>query len=396
MVQKNLESNIWKYTLFLIANKRIFIAILGVYYLTIPDVTAQNIGLLMLISSLAAFLFEIPSGYIADKIGHKKALVQSRILMLSATTFYLISENFILLVIASIFFSVSHAFHSGTGEAFMHETLRGLGRNGDYAKVMGRMSAIGFAVPIVFIILTPFLVSISFKLPFVISLVTDSVGLIAALFLVVPRVSRQHIDEVRKTNFAQVMREGYHLRFFGLALFLGVIGGALIGSGIFRAPYQDFLAVPVIYYGVLFGIGRIIASLLLVYNGKIKEWTTGRSFFGVTLIFYTTFLFLLGSFVEPWIVVSVFILLNAFHWGISQVSKGYVLDIIGSSKFKATLLSVQSQVGYLIGASVSFGLGFAIERLGYQQGYLLLAIFFIILTIPLYIYVSRGVLKKVV
>lgn len=394
MIQKNLESNIWKYTLFLIANKRIFVAILSVYYLTIPDVNAQKIGLLMLISSVAAFLFEIPSGYIADKIGHKKALVFSRILLLSSTFLYLISDNYILLVMASIFFSVSHAFHSGTGEAFMHETLRGLGRDGDYTKVMGKIGAIGFAVPVVFMIFTPFFVDISYKLPFIISLFTDSIGLIAALLFVVPKVSQQHVDEVRKTNFIQVMHEGYYLKFFGISLLLGVIGGVLIGSGIFRAPYQDFLAVPVFYYGIFFGIGRIMTSLLLVYNGRIKEWTTGRSFFGLSLIFYTFLFLLLGSFTEPWVVVSGFILLNAFHWGVSQVSKGYILDIIGGSKFKATLLSVQSQVGYIIGAVVSFGLGFTIERLGFQTSYLVLTGFFIIVTVPLYIYVARGVLKK--
>lgn len=370
-------------------------AILSVYYLTIPDVTAQKIGLLMLISSFAAFIFEIPSGYIADKIGHKKALVLSRVLLLSSTAIYLVSDNFTILVMASIFFSVSNAFHSGTGTAFMHETLRGLGRSGDYAKVMGKVSAIGFAVPVAFIILTPFLVDISYKLPFVVSLFTDGIGLIAALLLVVPKVSQQHIDEVRKTNFVQVMREGYHLRFFGLALFLGIISGTLIGSGIFRAPYQDFLAIPVIYYGVFFGVGRIIASLLLVYNGKIKEWTTGRYFFGLTLIIYIFFFLILGSVVEPWIVIIIFILSNALHWGVSQVSNGYTLDVIGVSKFKATLLSVQSQVGYLIGALVSFGLGFTIERLGYQNSYLLLAIFFGLVTVPLYIYVTRGVLKKI-
>ena len=70
-----LEGNIFKYGLSLIANKRIFVAILGAYYLTVPGVTPWWIGAILLISSGMGVLFEVPSGYIADKIGHKKALV---------------------------------------------------------------------------------------------------------------------------------------------------------------------------------------------------------------------------------------------------------------------------------------------------------------------------------
>jgi len=70
-MQKLLQGNIWKYTLLLIANKRIFVAILGAYYLTIPDVNAAGIGIILLAGSLAGFVFEIPSGYVSDKIGHK-------------------------------------------------------------------------------------------------------------------------------------------------------------------------------------------------------------------------------------------------------------------------------------------------------------------------------------
>ena len=60
--EKKLTANIWKYTLILIANKRVFIAILGAYYLTIPDIAAKEIGLILLVGQLTTFLFEIPSG----------------------------------------------------------------------------------------------------------------------------------------------------------------------------------------------------------------------------------------------------------------------------------------------------------------------------------------------
>jgi len=273
-MQKLLQGNIWKYTLLLIANKRIFVAILGAYYLTIPDVNAAGVGIILLAGSLAGFVFEIPSGYVSDKIGHKQALVISRIVILLSTILFLVANNIIFLILAGIALSTGIAFHSGTGSAFMHETLRGLQREKDYASVMGKISSIGFAVPIVFMVLVPFLVSISFKLPFAIALIVDLVGLFAAISLVTPPVPQEEIKEIGVTNFRQVLREGYHLNFFTFALFSGIIGGVLFGVGGFRAPYQTFLEIPVIWYGVFFGIGRAFASLMLAYSGRIRAITT--------------------------------------------------------------------------------------------------------------------------
>lgn len=187
MNRSKLESNIWKYTVLLVANKRIYAAILTAYYLTIPDVTAQTIGVILLIGNLAGFVFEIPSGYVSDKLGHKQAIVISRLLFVASTLFFLFADSTNYLILGSVFLSLGLAFLSGTGSAFMHETLSALNRENDYTKVMGKASSIGFAVPIIFTVIVPFLVSINYQAPFALALVIDLVGLMVALALTTPR-----------------------------------------------------------------------------------------------------------------------------------------------------------------------------------------------------------------
>ena len=386
-MEKKLKSNIWKYTLLLIANKRIFVAILGAYYLTIPDVTPEGIGIILLAGSLAGFIFEIPSGYVSDKIGHKAALVLSRLFMLVSTLFFLVANNIAFLILGGIFLSMSTAFHSGTGSAFVHETLRGLKRENEYAKVTGKMSSIGFAVPIILMVLTPFLVSISFKAPFLAALVVDLVGILAAFLLVTPPVSQEEIDEIKLTKFKQVVREGHRLNFFIFALFSGIVSGALFSVGGFRAPYQLFLEVPVIWYGVLFGAGRVFASLMLAYSGKIKERISLFSFYKFQLVLYTIFILVLGLVPDWRVAVIAFIVINAFQWGLSKVDNSYLMDIIKTSKFKATLLSIRAQISQLIAAIASFGVGFLIERLSYQYGFLYLGLIFFAVLFSLYLYI---------
>ena len=388
-MEKSLKGNIWKYALLLITNKRIFVAVLGAYYLTIPGVTPKGIGIILLAGSLAGFLFEIPSGYVSDKIGHKQALIISRVSMLISTAFWLAANDIWLLIFGAIFMSTATAFHSGTGSAFMHETLKGLKREHDYARVMGKVSSVGFAVPIALMVAIPFLVSINFKLPFVIALVTDLIGLFAAISLITPPVPPEHVKEIGATNFRQVMREGYRLNFFAFALFSGIVTGTLLGVGGFRAPYQLFLEIPVIWYGVFFGIGRAFASLMLAYTGKIKAMTPLASFYRFQIILYPLLIIALGAIQTSWIAVLLFIVINAFQWGLSKVDNSYLINIISASKFKATLLSAGSQIDHIVGAAASFGLGFMIERLSYQYGFLYLGIALLAALLPLYLYIIK-------
>ncbi len=388
-VKQNLQGNIWKYTLILIANKRVFVAIIGAYYLTIPGVTTQTIGGLLLLGNVVSFLLEIPSGYISDKIGHKQALILSRALMALSSLVFLCTDNRALLIVAVILWSASGAFQSGTGSAFMHETLRGMKREHEYTKVMGKVASIGFAVPIIFMVLVPFLVSVSYRLPFALSLVMDLIGLVAAISLVSPKVSAEHIEEVNTTNFRQVLHEGHRLNFFIFALFSSIVSGALFGFGGFRAPYQLFLHLPVIWFGVLFGIGRAGASLLLAYSGWIQKRLNIFSFYGFELVLYSTLFLILGVVTIPWVVALVFIVSNAFNWGLSRIDEGYQMNIIQRSKFKATLLSVGAQIDAIFGGLAGFGLGFAVKHFSYQYAFLCFALTFLIILLPVYIYILK-------
>ena len=101
--EAQLQANIWKYAVHLATNKRVFAAMIGAYYLTIPTVGAQEIGIIMAAGSLASFLFEVPSGYIADRIGHRVALIIAHASLLVSTLMLLMSSNMAFLIVASVF-----------------------------------------------------------------------------------------------------------------------------------------------------------------------------------------------------------------------------------------------------------------------------------------------------
>lgn len=386
-----LESNIWKYTALLVTNKRVFIAILGVYYLTIPGVTPFWIGMFLLAGNGASFIFDIPSSYIADKIGHKDAIVLSRGIIFCSTFFFLFATNVWWLVIGSILMSMGFAFLSGVGSAFMHETLRALGREGDYRTVMGKASSIGFAIPAIMAALVPFTVGISYKIPFIVMLGLDVMGLIMALSLVRPAVRPEHAAEVGETKFLEVIRQGLALRFFRIATFSGIVGALIFAVDGFRGPYQLLLGIPVIWFGIFFGVGRALAALLLAYSGKLHRLIGDvYSFQRMQILAYGMLLLILGLVSNPWVAVVVFVLDNALRYGLSQVDTGYQLDIIRNHKFKATLLSVGNQIQNALSMCAVAVIGIAIERFGYQYSFLMFAAAFLVIQVPLHLFIVHN------
>jgi len=388
-MQTALKSNIWKYAVFLIANKRVFAAILGAYYISIPNVGAREVGIILLAGSVAGFILEIPSGYISDKIGHKQALVFSRVCATLSTVFFLFANDLNYLILGGVFLSFASAFLSGTGAAFMHETLRGLKREDDYAEVMGKIRSIGFAIPAVIAMAVPFLVAYSFKLPFLVGLIFDVIGLLVAASFVAPNVTQEHIDEVNATNFIDVLKEGKKLKFIRIVLFTGLLAGLTAVAGRYRAVYWSFNDIPVMYYGVFLGIGRAFVSLLLLYSGKLKKVLSYNTYLALRSLLFFALTVSLGFITSLWAIVVVFVVMNVITFGFGSLSSSYKLDIIGKSKFKATLLSLGPQVSVLVIGMGGYLLGASIDLWGYQTSFVLLAVCMLVSLLPLYLYLLK-------
>lgn len=384
-MQRNLQSNIWKHAVFLITNKRIFSAILGAYYLTIPNVTAQGIGIILLAGSLAGFIFEIPSGYVSDKIGHKQALIFGKLLLTFSSLLFLVANNILFLILASIFMSFAYAFFSGTGSAFMHETLHALKKEKDYTRIMGKIRSIGYLAPIILIVLIPFLVSINIRLPFAVALLIDIIGLLVVYSYVTPRVPQSHIEEIGATNFKKILSQTYHIGFLKYALFAGIMSGFLFSVNGFRAAYQYFLQIPIIYYGIFLGIGFALASLLTAFSGKIKANTTLNRLLACQIIIFALLFFILGISSSPRAVILMFILVVGLEHGLRTVNGGFMMDILKNEKFKATILSISAQIQKIATAFIGLGLGIIIEYTSYRVGFFFIGIAFCVILIPLYL-----------
>lgn len=379
--KQKIESNIWKYTILLVCNKRTFMTLLGVYFLTFPTIEVQIVGLIASIGSMSGFLFEIPSGYMSDKMGHKKALVLSRFFTLASSLMYLFGYNFWFFVLGGIFHSAGNAFLSGTGTAFFHETLDDIKKGDQFSKIYGRVKSLGFVIPIPLIILMPFLAEVSFKLPFLLAALIDSIGLISAMSLTQPKKSKEEIKEVNSQNFKGVLKEIHALKFTNYLLYTAVLASIVMPISRFREIYQEFLDVPIVYFGLLWGASRVLISLFLPLNHIIKRNFSYNSFLLIKNLTTIALLFILSVSQKLYVVLPVLILITAMNHMFSSAKAHYQMEIIGKSKFKATIISVGAQIKEMLFVVTVFISGHVILNYSYKSFFFMLAILFTVSTI---------------
>lgn len=374
--QTKLNANIWKFAVHAITNKRAYMPFLTIFLLTMPNATAKTIGLLTLIGQITGFVFEIPSGYISDKIGHKKALILARVAMALSTLCYIFADKIWWFFLGSILLAIGWAFVSGTGNAFMHNTLMALGKDKQYAAIMGKIRSVGFAIPIIIIITLSTIAESSFKIAFVIAFIIDIIGLVTVLFMKNPPREKQTVKEIGPSNFSTVLREFISVGWLPFVLagsiVLSIIFGATIG---FKNPYQEMLGFSISALGILWAVSRVFISGLLLINGWIYRKLSFKGFLLLRVFIFGVSFIAIGFITNMWVVAVLFIMGNTAMWGFLSAESQYLLEFIKDSKFKATLLSVKELITKLFTAGVGIAMGLLVVKFSFQIAYLIVGIF---------------------
>lgn len=111
-----------------------------VLYLGFKGMSLGQVGLLEGIFHIASFLFEVPTGAMADLIGRKRVLLLGRMLSIVSTILLLTSNNFFLFAISFILSAASYNLNSGSEEALVYDSMKEAGKDDDYITVNGRLN----------------------------------------------------------------------------------------------------------------------------------------------------------------------------------------------------------------------------------------------------------------
>jgi MFS family permease len=391
-MQKQLQANIWKYFLFLLTNRRNYIAILAIYFLTLPNTTAQQIGLYIGIGWVAGFFLEIPSGYISDIFGHKKTLILAKVSMLTSTLFFAFGNSLPYFILGSCFIAFGFAFTSGTSGAFFHNTLIGLKREKEYGILDGKIRAKVSLVSAGLILLLPLLTKISIILPIKIYLIFDVIGLLVAISLFSPKIKYSAEDEEGEKIWSQLKRfkgTGFYIT----SLFAGVVSGFILGLSQYKEPFIQSLGFPIIYIGSIMALSRVV-WFLVGHNLKFLKKIKIQKLFFYEIFFFSGIFILISQLKNPYIIGSLFAVSLGYYFGRGAIIEEYYLDhFLINKRYKATMLSIKQQIGRLFESSTIILMGF-IMVISYNLGFLIAGISMVILLLIIYPLMKKHLNQK--
>ncbi len=215
----------------------------------------SQIFLLQSIFSLAVLLWEIPSGYIADRLGRAFSIKLSAPIAAVAMIAYGFSGQFWQFVICELVLAMAYGLISGIDTALLIDSLKAQGRETDFVKLSQRMNAMGFASTAVGVPLAILLVHyVSISSTLVADGLLTLVGMIFALKLVEAPHSNGSTEAVRLSAWHAVRQLGGNAEARWLVALGAVLGTSTYIAYWLSAPYYSGMGIPVVLFSVILAI----------------------------------------------------------------------------------------------------------------------------------------------
>lgn len=346
-----------------------------IYYVNDASLNALQLVLVGTILELTVFIFEIPTGLIADYFGRKRSIVFGLFIIGIAHLLEASIPTFSAIAIAAFIWGIGWTFISGAEEAWIADELENQQLDKVFlkgAKLSSVFSVIGIIASVVFakifsIAFTIFLAGMLFTIS---SLVVLLLMRETKFVKVKEQTIRLHMLKSLKVNIKQISN---HPTLKVIAIVTFVIG--LGSEGFDRLWGAHFITdfhlneEQSIYW---FGAFYIVAFLLNILFLKVVEQVK-KDYYSILLIIMNSFLFLimLGFAFTNYFIIAV--LLYWFIEGLRNANEPLLRVMINErlqSEGRATVLSMFGQldaIGQLVGGpiiglialytSISVGLG---------------------------------------
>jgi MFS family permease len=327
--------------------------------------------------SFAQFIFEVPTGVIADTMGRRVSLLFCLITLLVATLAYValpaVHAGFVPFVIVSVLLGLGFTFWSGAGEAWLVDALKHL----DYKEPIERVfakSQVTFGVAMLLgTTLGGFLGQLDLRVPYFVR-----AGLLVPLILIASTQVRELGVHTRALRLADVPSEMKAVLVKGLRYGIKhpVVRPLMLASAVantfmmfgfysWQRYFLDLLGKELVWVNgvvaALVGLASIAGNLLMDRVCRLIPTRTGVLMAAVAV--RTVTILLCGLATNFWVAVGLYLLSNVAGGVASPIRQGMINSHIPSGE-RATILSIDSlfaELGSGIGQS---GWGYVARQRG--------------------------------
>lgn len=303
--------------------------------------TMQDIFLLQSAYSFTIMILEIPTGYLADKIGRRQSILIGASLGVAGYLVYSISFGFWLFVLAEVILGVSQSLVSGADSAMLFDTLAAGKQNEKYTRMEGRITSIGNFGEALAGIIGGLLAVTSLRTPFYVQACVAFIALPAAFMLKEPPLkiarAKPGFKEVQ-TILLSVLHGNRKLKWN--TFFSAIIGASTLTMAWFAQPYFGQIRLPVSVYGVVWAVLNLSVGIAAMYAWKFEcRFGIPKTVKIFTVLIFGTFLLLT---LMPGYVGLLLLLIFYLARGLATPTLRNYINIITTSEVRATVLSVRN------------------------------------------------------
>jgi MFS family permease len=347
----------------------------------VPVYLASGLGplqilLVQAIFSAAALLFEVPSGYLADVVGRRRALLLGSACLTLGLGGYALADRFALFAAAEVVLAFGYSLLSGTESALLFDSLQATGAPSRYRKLEGRAEALTRLGTATAAVLGGGLAAVALRLPFLVNVGTAAVMVLLAASLVEPPrqalAGRAPVREVLR-----IVRETVADRRLQPTLLLSA---ALFATGVIGI-WGYFLrltgtGITLLSYGVYFAAFQAASAAGAAGAERLVRWCGPRGVYAV-LLAVPGVLAACAASPAAWPVLLT--PLAAAAWGCSTPLLLAVLNRHVPSDRRATALSVNALGGRVLFVVLGPVFGVLVERCSDRAAFAALAGCFLLL-----------------
>jgi MFS family permease len=387
------ESNIPKFFIYrALYNFMVFLPVWVVFLQQKHGLSLTQVTLLDSAFWLTMVLTEVPTGAVADTLGRKQSQLIGMVLATGSILLFGLAPNYPLLIVANSLWAFAITFISGADLAFFYDTLRELGREDEYPRYRGLLSAVVLTAIAISSLLGGFVGQFSLGATFWLTAVLMMVGIIFLLWLKEPPLEPDP-DTGQKMSYRQTLkvafgaiRKNVSLRYaLGYSSLLLLMPAAIRVT--FIQPYTVAIGLPIASLGIIALVFRLFQVAGSAYAGKtlqhMGEWRL--------LVFSPLFTFLgllaIGG-INSWVGIAIFAP-TGFFTAVALPAIETVINRQTPGAVRATILSVDSLLFRLLTALLEPGVGVIGDSYGLGTAFMGMAVIFGILMSLLLLFWGR-------
>ncbi len=337
---------------------RVFLPIL-VIFMADQGLDLGQIALVTVAGKVVSLIFEIPSGAIADTIGHRRALVISLLGQALAALLFL-PGTLPWIMAGTVLYFLAGTLLTGTGEALFFEYIKSIGRETDHLKLWGEGKSMSRLLNLVAVFIGGASYALSPSLPF---LICAAQFIAAAICINGFPSPPKSISVTQEEGFMQLLRHFpralksiWSVAFvFWLVVMNALLIGSISGTNDFQQLIFDHLGATTIFIGAVYAIKRVVSMILNSYAHRLATFGAVR-IMTVCTVMLAAYAFLTPFISSFWLYGAVVLIASAIY-GLLEVFFNDSLNKAIPSLSRATTISVAnfatSAVG--IGSALLFG-----------------------------------------